>query len=86
MPIGDTREGLTVSAMKTVLLALPRTLNETYSRILANIPIDYIREAQVIFQFLSVSYGPMSLEALAEAVAIDTHRNEFHIKTRLFNK
>jgi hypothetical protein len=71
--------------MKTALSELPRTLDETYSRILANIPVDYTREAEVIFQLLSVSYGPMNLETLAEAVVIDTQRNEFHVEARLWN-
>jgi len=69
--------------MKKALSELPRTLDETHSRILASIPLDYSHEAHVIFQLLSVSYGSMSLDALAEAIVIDTRKNEFHAEPRL---
>lgn len=80
------RKYLTVPAIRKALSDLPKTLDEMYACILANIPPEYAREAHIIFQLLSVSYMPLTLEAIAEAVVIDIENNEFRVEARLANK
>ena len=70
-------------AVKKALDNLPPTLDDTYSRILDKIPVDYSREAQVVFQLLSVAYHRLMLDEIAEAVVIDVEKNEFHVRSRL---
>jgi hypothetical protein len=77
---------LTVSAIRKALSKLPRTLDETYRRILADIPAEYGRKAHMIFQLLSVSYEPLTLETIVETVAIDTENHEFVPEARLANE
>ena len=77
------RKCLTIPAIRKALSGLPKTLDETYSRILESIPIEYAREAHTIFQLLSVSYHPLRAETVAEAVVIDLEINEFRVDARL---
>ncbi|OCL07885.1 hypothetical protein AOQ84DRAFT_267871, partial [Glonium stellatum] len=52
-------------------MSLPKTLDETYLRILSNIYSDYSRDAFKILQWLSFSYHPVTLNEISEMLAID---------------
>lgn len=54
-----------------MLLSLPRTLDETYERILAGIATEYETEALRLLQWLTYSNRPLRIEEVAEALAID---------------
>ena len=54
------------------LKKLPKTLEETYERILRQIDEDYAEEAHAILQWLAYSCQPLSLEQVAEIAAFDT--------------
>jgi TATA-box binding protein (TBP) (component of TFIID and TFIIIB) len=53
-------------------------LDETYSRILNNIPEKYRKIAHCVMQILAVSHRPLTLEEMAEAVAVDYENEKFH--------
>jgi Ankyrin repeats (3 copies)/Ankyrin repeats (many copies) len=54
-----------------MLKRLPKTLYETYDRILANIPREHYKEVYATLQWLAFSARPMSLQEVAEAVVIE---------------
>ena len=66
----------TVRHLRQALASLPKTLDETYARILFNIDKQYNqykREVLKVLQWLTFSAQPLKLEELAEIVAIDVH-------------
>ena len=69
--------------MLKALDALPKTLDETYDRILLQIPEDYHQDAQIVFNLLAFSPRPISLGEAAEAVAIDLEQKSFDPRNRL---
>ncbi|KAL8993437.1 MAG: hypothetical protein Q9169_006341 [Polycauliona sp. 2 TL-2023] len=60
-------------AVRKALNNLPKSLDETYSRILCGIPEEYADEAFTMLRWLSYSIEPLSVYELAEAVLIDIH-------------
>ncbi|KFY18095.1 hypothetical protein V492_00149 [Pseudogymnoascus sp. VKM F-4246] len=64
----------TRSALQKALKELPATLDETYERILCAINDTDSEYAMRIFQWLAFSLRPLSVEELAEIVAIDVER------------
>lgn len=58
------------------LSKLPKTLGETYQRILQRIDEDYADEAFAILQWLAYSCQPLSLEQAAEIAAFETRRKD----------
>ncbi|KAI9871132.1 MAG: hypothetical protein M1830_003282, partial [Pleopsidium flavum] len=61
---------LKIDAVRKTLKTLPRTLDETYERILKSIDEDYQAEAFIALQWLAFSARPMRLEEIAEAVSM----------------
>jgi ankyrin repeat protein len=57
------------------LASLPRTLDQTYDRILTAIGEEYSEYAMRILQWLTFSARPLSVEEVAEVVAIDVARD-----------
>ena len=50
---------------------MPKTLDETYDRILLNIHEDYSQDVFKVLQWLAFSARPMKLVEVAEVIAID---------------
>src|SRR5437667_5918261 len=71
------------SAVLKALRQLPKTLDETYDRILLAIPEEYHHDAQIIFTLLIFSGRPISLAEAAEALAIDLEQKSFDPSNRL---
>jgi len=69
----------------TVLLALPRTLEETYDRILDAIDDTYKSDVRAVLQWLAFSERPLRLEEVAEIVAFDGPNATFDMNRRLLN-
>jgi len=69
--------------VRRALCTLPRTLDDTYDRILTNIPPEYRREAHYALQMLTVSIRPLTLSEVAEAVAVDCENEKFDPEDRL---
>jgi ankyrin repeat protein len=61
--------------LQKALATLPPTLDQTYDRILAGIDVDYSQYALRILQWLTFSARPLSIDEVAEVVAIDTRRD-----------
>ena len=53
---------------------LPATLDETYERILNNIPSGDFEEARAALQWLICSVGPMDIDEVAEAATLKPYR------------
>ena len=80
----DTLRGcLKPSSLRQALKELPKTLDDTYARILQHIPEEHQTEAQIIFNLLAFSTRPISLGEAAEAVAIDLEHGTFDRQDRL---
>lgn len=68
-----------------VLSTLPRTLEETYDRILDSISDNYKSDVRAVLQWLVFSLRPLRLEEVAEIVAFDASHTSFHVARRLLN-
>ena len=72
--------------MRTALHQLPKTLYETYDqRITNDIPEQYRREAYHAMQLMAVSYRPLAVAELAEAIVIDGDKLKFDPQDRLWD-
>lgn len=75
---------LTLPKLRKALATLPRTLYETYARILCNIDEEHQEDALHILQWLAFSERPLQLKEIAEVVAIDVNNHpQFHPRRRL---
>ena len=69
------------------LKELPRTLDKTYDRILENIPEDDRRDVYSVIQMLAASCRPLTIDEVAEALAVDYENKTFDpINGRLMDK
>src|SRR5438876_11023974 len=69
------------------LKELPKTLDKTYDRILENIPEDDRRDVYSVIQMLAVSYRPLTIDEVAEALAVDYENETFDpVDGRLMDK
>lgn len=64
------RKCLTMAGLRKALRSLPKSLDNTYSRILINIDEEYRRETYTVLQWLTFSVRPLHLVEVAEAVAV----------------
>jgi hypothetical protein len=62
---------LNLPALRKALSTLPKSLDETYARILCNIPEDQSDHALRILQWLTHSLRPLTLKELAETIVIN---------------
>ncbi|KAI9871309.1 MAG: hypothetical protein M1830_003043, partial [Pleopsidium flavum] len=60
-----------LNALQRALRSLPKTLDETYTRILAKINENDCQDALNVLQWLSFSIRPVRLDEVAEALSID---------------
>jgi hypothetical protein len=74
---------LTVAAIKRTLKQLPKTLDETYARILANIHPDWQHYVYDILTLLAFSMRPLKLKEVVEAIAVDTDTGCFSEEEKL---
>ena len=58
------------SALRKALASLPKTLDDTYERILCNIDQDHAEDALKVLQWLAFSARPLGIQEVAEATAI----------------
>ncbi|TLS21185.1 uncharacterized protein PpBr36_10655 [Pyricularia pennisetigena] len=58
-------------SLREALKKLPRTLDETYARILSKIPPDYERNATRLLQFLTFSERPLQVEEAVDINAVN---------------
>ncbi|KAJ5503361.1 NACHT nucleoside triphosphatase [Penicillium fimorum] len=74
------------AAIEEALVSLPQTLNETYQRMIASIPMGRKNDAIRLLQFLVHSKEPLKLAEAKEVIAtpIESGSQGFNIKRRLF--
>jgi ankyrin repeat protein len=66
---------LKASLIRQALKNLPRTLDETYTRLFLDIDPNYQQDAKYALAWLAFSERPLQLTELAEAIAIDPKSN-----------
>ncbi|KAL0943407.1 uncharacterized protein CTRU02_201293 [Colletotrichum truncatum] len=57
--------------IEKLLNSLPRTLDETYARMLQNIPSDFMEQAQQMLSILCCAVRPLTAPELIDALAVD---------------
>ena len=71
-------------SVQETLTSLPKTLDDTYSRILSNIPKGYVPNAKRLLQFLTYSKRPLRVEEAVDIVAVQSQRKpHFDKKNRM---
>lgn len=73
------------SDVQKALKTLPRTLDETYDRILQNIPAEHYEYTRTAIQALLVSYRPLTVKELAEALTVNYEKELFDFKDRFWD-
>jgi hypothetical protein len=68
--LDDLKRCLKIGNLRKALKSLPKTLDETYARILSSIHEDYREDARRILRWLAYSTEPLPLDAVAEVLAI----------------
>lgn len=58
----------------------PKTLDETYSRILNNIALEYKQQAIKILQFLAYSERPLRIDEAVDMIAVETEGDQYFNK------
>ncbi|ODM15197.1 hypothetical protein SI65_09436 [Aspergillus cristatus] len=69
------QECLNLPQLRKALSSLPRTLEETYSRILKSIKEEFRDDAIRLLQFLTHSKRPLTLDEAVDAIAVDPNCN-----------
>ncbi|KAI9868362.1 MAG: hypothetical protein M1813_005805 [Trichoglossum hirsutum] len=69
--LDELRKCLKVETLRKALKSLPKTLDDTYARILLSIDEDYAQDALKVLQWLSFSNRPLRIEEVGEVVAVD---------------
>jgi ankyrin repeat protein len=76
----------TPRAVRDVVASMPRSLDDTYERMLLNIPDIYVRDAFRVFQWMVYSARPLMVEEVSETLAFDPDRNPpLDAQRRLFD-
>lgn len=82
--LGDS---LNLPMLRKSLKNLPKTLDDTYARILCAIKEEHIKYVLSMLQWLVSSARPLRLEELAEVIAIDIDSNpRFDVERRFMEK
>ncbi|OCK96816.1 uncharacterized protein K441DRAFT_656827 [Cenococcum geophilum 1.58] len=63
--------------LENALASLPKTLDETYSRILHAIPSEHKQNAIRILQFLTFSERPLRIKEAVDAITVDTEGDRY---------
>lgn len=68
---------INVLEIQRQLKNLPKTLDDTYARILQSIPEDSRKVAYVALQLFAVSFRPLTVEEAANATAVDYENEKY---------
>lgn len=70
--------------LRKALKSLPKTLDDTYARIINNIPEDYVEDARRILCCLICSFHPLAVQEVADTVAVVGHGDTYYdVENRL---
>ncbi|KAK1984922.1 LOW QUALITY PROTEIN: pfs domain-containing protein [Colletotrichum cereale] len=71
-------------SLRQTLQSLPRTLDETYSRVLSTIPPQFEQNAKRLLQFLTFSERPLRIEEAVDVITVvTTNKPRFNTKNRM---
>jgi ankyrin repeat protein len=84
--LDEIEKCLTPAALRKTLAGLPKTLNETYERILLGINDAYVDQALMILRSIAFSFEPMEVEEVAEIVAMTPEMPDAAPKLDRFNR
>ena len=76
--IDTLRKCLKLDILRKALRSLPKTLEETYMRILLEIDEEYQQDAIKILQWIAFCAQPLQLREVAEVIAIDSNFHFSH--------
>ena len=79
------RECKKTKLLSRALKTLPKSLDETYERILSNIPDDYVEDVRRVLQCLICSFHPLDIREVADLVAINTEEPYYDPDDRYSN-
>ncbi|KAF2106227.1 hypothetical protein BDV96DRAFT_607594 [Lophiotrema nucula] len=68
---------------RIALSCLPKTLDDTYKRMLADINEEYLPDAMAVFRWLTYSRRPLSIEEIAEAAILQSETTRVDPNDRL---
>ena len=68
------------------LTSLPKTLDETYARILNNVDEEFVEDVRRVLCCLIYSYYPVAVEELAEIVAVDAEGEDYYDDRNCLNE
>jgi ankyrin repeat protein len=84
--LDELKRCLNINAIRSALKNLPKTLNETYARILMNIDEEYRENALRVLQWLVFSAVPLRIDEIAEIlIAKPDSDSKVDIEERLFD-
>lgn len=70
--------------LRKALRTLPKTLDETYARILARIPQEHVEDARRILCCLVCAFCPLAIEEIAETLAVVIEGDKYYdVESRL---
>ena len=76
--LDDLRMCIKLGSLRQTLVSLPKTLNETYARILKSIRDDWHSDVHRILSLVIYSYHPLTLEEIATTIPVLTEGEEFY--------
>jgi ankyrin repeat protein len=84
--LSELQKCTTPRAVRDAVASMPRTLDDTYERMLLRIPDIYARDTSRIFQWMVYSARPLMVEEVSEILAFDPDRNPpLDAQRRLFD-
>jgi len=77
---------MSLKEIRCALTELPKDLDEMYERILQKIPGKHRGKVNCVLHMLVVSFRPLKLHEVAEAIAVDCENNIFDLADRLLDQ
>ena len=79
------RQCINLIGLRKTLGKLPKTLDETYQRILTTVPDEFAEDASRILQWLCICKRPLRLEEVADLIAVDGKLHKYDCERQLFD-
>ena len=73
------------SGVRKKLRQLPKTLEATYDRIIENVPEEHRADARPVLQLISVSYRPLHISEVVDAICVDCESDKYDHTDRSFD-
>ncbi|KAF9890721.1 hypothetical protein FE257_005587 [Aspergillus nanangensis] len=77
------KECINLRELRNTLRSLPESLDDVYCRILKGIKKEHVKDTIRVFQFLTYSVRPMTIDEVVDALAVDLSGQAFDADLRL---